>query len=199
MSQADIAITAEPVTDAVCKFTLDQPIYPERSFAFPDKETAAGSPLAERLFDIDGVSRLVVFHNQVTVTKANNSPWPEVARQVGSALREHITSGKDAVSEQAWEKMPSSDEIHERVQHVLDTEINPSVAGHGGVINLINVQDNMVFIQMGGGCQGCGQADVTLKFGVENAIRASIPEVGEILDVTDHAAGRNPYYTPSKK
>ena len=95
--------------------------------------------------------------------------------------------------------MPSSDEIRERVQHVLDTEINPSVAGHGGVINLINVQDNMVFIQMGGGCQGCGQADVTLKFGVENAIRASIPEVGEILDVTDHAAGHNPYYTPSKK
>lgn len=199
MSQADIAITAEPVTEAVCKFTLDQPVYPDRSFAFPDADSASGSPLAERLFQIDGISRLVVFHNQVTVTKGNREPWPDIARQVGAALREHIGSGDDAVSEEAWNSMPPSDEIRERVQRIIDTEINPSVAGHGGIINLINVQDNMVFIQMGGGCQGCGQANVTLKYGVENAIRASIPEVGEILDVTDHAAGRNPYYTPSKK
>ena len=73
------------------------------------------------------------------------------------------------------------------------------VAEHGGVVNLINVQDNQVFIQMGGGCQGCGQADVTLKFGIENSIRAAVAGVGDILDVTDHASGRNPYYTPSKK
>ena len=84
-------------------------------------------------------------------------------------------------------------------QEVLDADINPMVASHGGVIKLIDVKDNQVFIQMGGGCQGCGQADVTLKFGIENAIRAAVPGVGDILDVTDHASGRNPYYTPSKK
>ena len=84
-------------------------------------------------------------------------------------------------------------------QQVLDTDINPSVAEHGGVIRLIDVKENQVFIQMGGGCQGCGQADVTLKFGIENAIRAAVPGVGDILDVTDHASGRNPYYTPSTK
>ena len=95
--------------------------------------------------------------------------------------------------------MPSSEEIRERVQQVLDTEINPSVAAHGGVVRLIDVRDNLVFVQLGGGCQGCGQADVTLKFGIENAIRAAVPYVGDVLDVTDHAAGRNPYYTPSLK
>jgi Fe/S biogenesis protein NfuA len=85
------------------------------------------------------------------------------------------------------------------VQHVLNTQINPSVAGHGGVVRLIDVKDNVVFIQMGGGCQGCGMANVTLKQGVEVAIRAAVPEVGDILDTTDHAAGRNPFYAPSKK
>jgi Fe-S cluster biogenesis protein NfuA len=62
----------------------------------------------------------------------------------------------------------------------------------------MDVQDNVVYLQMGGGCQGCGMADVTLKAGIETLIKEEIPEVTEVLDTTDHAAGRNPYYTPSK-
>jgi len=89
-------------------------------------------------------------------------------------------------------------EIKERVQHLLDTSINPGVAGHGGFVRLVDVQDNVVYLQMGGGCQGCGMADVTLKAGIETLIKEEIPEVTEVLDTTDHAAGRNPYYTPSK-
>ena len=89
-------------------------------------------------------------------------------------------------------------EIKERVQHLLDTSINPGVAGHGGFVRLMDVQDNVVYLQMGGGCQGCGMADVTLKAGIESLIKEEIPEVTEVLDTTDHAAGRNPFYTPSK-
>jgi len=89
-------------------------------------------------------------------------------------------------------------EIKERVQHLLDTSINPGVAGHGGFVRLMDVQGNVVYLQMGGGCQGCGMADVTLKAGIERLIKEEIPEVAEVLDTTDHAAGRNPYYTPSK-
>ena len=72
------------------------------------------------------------------------------------------------------------------------------MAAHGGWVELIDVQKNEVFIRMGGGCQGCGMADVTLKQGVEKSIRQAIPEVGAIMDTTDHASGRNPYYSPSK-
>ncbi len=89
-------------------------------------------------------------------------------------------------------------ELKERVQALLDNSINPAVAGHGGHIELIDVKDNTVYIQMGGGCQGCGAADVTLKAGIERMIKEEIPEVTEILDVTDHASGQNPYYSPSK-
>jgi Fe/S biogenesis protein NfuA len=91
-----------------------------------------------------------------------------------------------------------STELKTRVQELIDSMINPAVAGHGGFVELIDVQDNRVYLQMGGGCQGCGAADITLKSGIERLIKEEIPEVTEVLDTTDHAAGHNPYYTPGK-
>ena len=199
MSQAEISITGDPITDATCRFTVDRPVYPDKSFALLSKEAAEGSPLAQRLFAIDGITRVVISHDQITINKSAQADWQVIGKSIGAAIRAHLATDDPAVSDAAWDNVPSSEEIRERVQHVLDTEINPSVAEHGGVVSLINVQDNQVFIQMGGGCQGCGQADVTLKFGIENSIRATVPGVGDILDVTDHAAGRNPFYTPSEK
>jgi Fe/S biogenesis protein NfuA len=81
-----------------------------------------------------------------------------------------------------------------RVQRVLDERINPGVAAHGGRVVLMDVQDARVIVQFGGGCQGCGMADLTLKEGVVAALREEIPEIAEVVDATDHAAGENPYY-----
>jgi Fe/S biogenesis protein NfuA len=89
-------------------------------------------------------------------------------------------------------------ELKSRVQELIDTMINPAVASHGGFVELIDVQDNRVYLQMGGGCQGCGAADITLKSGIERLIKEEIPEVTEVLDTTDHGSGANPYYTPGK-
>ena len=199
MSQAEISITGEPISDATCRFTVDRPVFPDKSFALLNKEAAEGSPLARRLFEIDGITRVVISHDQITVNKAAEADWPVIGKLIGTAMRAHLASEDPAVSNAAWDEVPTSEEIRQRVQQVLDTDVNPSIANHGGMVTLIDVKDNQVFIQMGGGCQGCGQADVTLKFGIENSIRAAVPGVGDILDVTDHAAGRNPYYTPSKK
>jgi Fe/S biogenesis protein NfuA len=91
-----------------------------------------------------------------------------------------------------------NEELKTRVQELIDTMINPAVAGHGGFVELIDVQENRVYLQMGGGCQGCGAADITLKSGIERLIKEEIPEVAEVLDTTDHASGQNPYYTPGK-
>lgn len=81
-----------------------------------------------------------------------------------------------------------------RVQAVLDEEINPGVAAHGGRVSLVNVDDGRVFVRFGGGCQGCGQADVTLKDGVVATLTRQVPEIREVVDATDHGAGENPYY-----
>lgn len=91
-----------------------------------------------------------------------------------------------------------SDDLKTKVQELIDSSINPAVAGHGGFVELLDVKDNTVYLQMGGGCQGCGAADITLKSGIERLIKEEIPEIVEVLDATDHAAGSNPYYTPGK-
>lgn len=88
--------------------------------------------------------------------------------------------------------------VAEKVQQIIDEKINPSVASHGGHVSLIDVKDNVAYIRFGGGCQGCGMVDVTLKQGVEVLIKESVPEIREILDATDHAEGENPYYQASK-
>ena len=71
--------------------------------------------------------------------------------------------------------------------------VNPGVASHGGFVNLLEVKDNVAYIQLGGGCQGCAQVDVTLKQGIEVAIQRQVPEIVAVRDTTDHAAGTNPY------
>jgi Fe-S cluster biogenesis protein NfuA len=194
MTQNPIRITATPITDNSCRFTVDRPVYPESSFYFGKKEKAEGSDLASRLFAIEGVTSILISHDEITVNKGAHEPWQVMGPKIGAAIREHIASGEPAVSDEARRSIPPADEIRARVEEILEFEINPSVASHGGVVHLLDVRENNLFIQMGGGCQGCGQAKVTLKYGVEAAIRQAIPEIGAILDVTDHAAGRNPYY-----
>jgi len=84
------------------------------------------------------------------------------------------------------------------IQRVFDEEINPAVAQHGGWVSLLEVKDDVAYIQLGGGCQGCGMVDVTLKQGIEVRIREAVPGIREIIDTTDHAGGRNPYFQPAK-
>jgi Fe/S biogenesis protein NfuA len=91
-----------------------------------------------------------------------------------------------------------SDPLAQAVQKVLDEDINPAVASHGGHVALLEVKDQVAYIQLGGGCQGCGMVDVTLKQGIEVRIREAVPTIREIVDTTDHAGGKNPYYQPSK-
>jgi Fe/S biogenesis protein NfuA len=91
-----------------------------------------------------------------------------------------------------------TDPLALRVQELIDERINPGVGAHGGHVELLDVKDNTVFVRLGGGCQGCGMVDVTLRQGIEALIREEIPEIQQVVDTTDHAAGNNPYYQPAK-
>ena len=86
-------------------------------------------------------------------------------------------------------------DLRAKVQDLIDTMINPAVAGHGGFVELVDVQDNRVYLTMGGGCQGCAVSAMTLRDGIARSIREAIPEVTDVIDTTDHASGENPYYT----
>lgn len=82
----------------------------------------------------------------------------------------------------------------EAIRILLESRINPAIAAHGGYINLIDIREDIAYVEMAGGCQGCGMADATLKQGVEVEIKKSVPSISQVLDVTDHAGGTNPYY-----
>jgi Fe/S biogenesis protein NfuA len=94
---------------------------------------------------------------------------------------------------------PDADPLARAVQELLDSEINPAVASHGGYIGLLDVADGVAYVQMGGGCQGCGLAEVTLSQGVRATILERFPELHDVVDTTDHAQGANPYYQAAKK
>ncbi len=89
-------------------------------------------------------------------------------------------------------------ELAKRISEVIETHINPAVAAHGGRIGLVDVQDDVVYVQLAGGCQGCGMATVTLKQGVERMLKQMFPQIREVVDVTDHSRGSNPYYQAAK-
>jgi Fe/S biogenesis protein NfuA len=92
-----------------------------------------------------------------------------------------------------------SGEVAQAVIQVLEQQINPAIASHGGSAELVAVEDSIAYLRLSGGCQGCGMASVTLSQGIEVAILDTVPEITEVIDVTDHASGENPYYEAAKK
>ncbi len=195
-----VRITATPsmMQPEQCTFTVSEPVYPGHSAFFADRAQSRDSVLVDRLFAIDGVAEVLVNHDTVRVTLFGDANWEEKVPRVGAAIRDALASGA-AISEAVTESQLDPQETRRRVQQVLDTVINPAVASHGGFVRVLEVANNTVFLEFGGGCQGCGMVSVTLKYGVERTIRDEVPEVGAIMDTTDHAAGRNPYYAPSSK
>lgn len=90
------------------------------------------------------------------------------------------------------------DDLSRRIQEIVDTRINPAVASHGGTVELLAVADDIAYVRLGGGCVGCGMADVTLKQGIEAMIMDAEPSIIKVVDQTDHASGTNPYFQPAK-
>ena len=183
----------------VCTLTVEEALYPQGSAYFPHKDAAKGSWLAERLFEIEDITAVRIAGHEVSVTRTGEEDWRPVTGKVAEIIQVHLGSGKPAVSPAYQPTTQSDSEIKKKVQAIFDTNINPAVASHGGQVDLLDVKDRKVYLRMGGGCQGCGMANVTLRQGIEAAIREQVPEVEDILDTTDHAAGNNPYYTPSEK
>jgi Fe-S cluster biogenesis protein NfuA len=194
----EIKITGEPSGSGErCRFVVDRPVVPDGSAFFADRtEALCVSPLAAELLAIPGIESALLAENVVTVAAAHAVDWPALG--IGHVIRKHLTSGAPIVALEYFESLPSEGDLKWAIGDLLEREINPAVAQHGGWVELLEVKKNNVYIRLGGGCQGCGAADITLKQGIERAIRELAPSVGEILDTTDHASGRNPYYSPAK-
>ncbi len=194
----EIKIKVEPTAMGdECRFMVNRSLFDGHSWLFANCESADGSPLAESLFSVADVESVLVHESTLTITRKDKTQkdWKPLAMEVGAAVRQALESGRPLLAGKIIAGMPGEDKIKEEIQKVIDTEVNPGVAGHGGRITLTGVKGNTVTIHMGGGCQGCSAADLTLKAGIHGAFRKAVPMVGAILDETDHAAGLNPYFS----
>lgn len=139
----------------------------------------------DQSYDVDGF-RVVVPTGSVELLDGATVDWVE--SMAGSGFKVDSPNLRPIGTE-----APSGD-LADRVRHVIDTEINPGIAAHGGSVSLVDVRDSVVYLKMSGGCQGCGMASVTLSQGIRRILGEAIPEITDIQDVTNHAAGANPYY-----
>lgn len=173
------------------------------------------SPLAAALFEIPGVtgvelqSPTIPGTGSIKVLMDDEGDWDAIMVKITETVTLHLSQGRPVMIESkssekkfsfGFQKVESRtpDEQKVIVQNLLENEINPAIAAHGGQFQLIDVKENTVYVELGGGCQGCGQADVTLREGVETRLRQVLPEMVALVDITDHASGQNPYYTPEK-
>ena len=185
---------ADPDT---CKFTVSRSLHPGGPFFFGNKERAAGSPLGERLFALPGVANVLIAESVVTIGKEPSASWSGLKSAIGTAIRTQLLTGVPAILKMAAHasKQERSDaELHAAVQELLDREVNRSIANHGGKISIVDVRQGKLFITMSGGCQGCASSQMTLRQGLEVMVKRVAPEIVEIVDATDHAAGKQPFY-----
>jgi Fe-S cluster biogenesis protein NfuA len=241
------------------------------------EEAEKASPLAARLYAIDGVASVTLKDESIVVAKTDVKDWSSLRTEIFGAIVAHFQSGDPAIVDGEGEDAPGEfdaeiiDQIKDllstrivpavtqsggdvsfhsykngklylkfqgpafsmltgiqnmlrhyipeitavldyreslpkpglktpegvAIQKLLEERINPSIAAHGGRITLVDLQNDRAYVRLDGGCQGCGMADVTLKQGVAVEIQNLVPSITEVLDVTDHADGTNPYYQPS--
>lgn len=140
------------------------------------------SPLATRLFAIEGVSGVFLAGNFVTVTKREELEWPALAQSLVDALKAFAASGEPALGP-AWEmaRTQSQSDVEERIQRILDHEIRPYVAQDGGDVLFAGFRDGTVQLYLQGSCSGCPSSTATLKHGIEARLREAVPEVQEVV------------------
>jgi NFU1 iron-sulfur cluster scaffold homolog, mitochondrial len=196
----DTQITSEVDrrTPKLCRFTSTRTLYVGTK-TINSKEEAEGLPLAERLLCLPGIERIQLIGHLLVVTKTEDREWSDLGEEIESVLTSYLISGEALSPDDVQAKMMLIGRTtKEKVQYLIAAQINPGVAEHGGAVQVVDVKDDSVYLRLHGGCQGCSAADFTLKQGIETIVKRAVPEIRQIIDLTNHRAGLNPYYQEPK-
>lgn len=170
-----LRIATQPGSPVAPRFELTLVGLDERAEGEQELD-AGGFPVLVRESDVERLDGATVDY----VERVNESGFE--VRPVGQGKKERTRSAPEG-------------ELANKVRDVLDSQVNPAIAAHGGVITLVDLDDTEVYVEMGGGCQGCALSRMTLRQGVERMLREAIPELTAVHDVTDHASGDNPFFS----
>ncbi|WP_051202639.1 iron-sulfur cluster biogenesis protein NfuA [Sediminimonas qiaohouensis] len=192
-----IRAQASPRDPLTMRFILDEPVQAGCSVSH-DSLDAATAPLPRALFAVDGVDKLHVAGETVTVTRKADADWQALKPRIAAAIRQVLDAtdaplGDDAGAPEAAQAGDTA--LLNAARHILDQQANPAIASHGGHVTAERAENGVIYLRMSGGCQGCAASAATLRNGIETMLRNALPEIRDIVDVTDHAAGDNPFYS----
>ena len=173
---------------ATLKFLPGRYVMGEGTADFASSTSAERSPLATALFDLEGVARVFLGGDFISVTKADDVGWQALKPQVLGVIMDHFVSGRPVIEGDADEGLieeiaPEDEEIVAQIRELLDTRVRPAVAGDGGDIVFRGYRDGIVKLHMQGSCSGCPSSTATLKHGIENLLRHYVPEVVAVEQV----------------
>lgn len=196
----EIRIRGEFTPDPeICRFVVSRNVFEDDwTFQFRRPEDAPGSALIAALFGVEGVGDIKINRDTFTITKTCPDPWPKLAARLIPVLRDQLTAGDEVLDASRRDELknePINEDVARAIGEVLENSINPALASHGGWVRLDRIEGQDVYVEMGGGCQGCASSRATMKFGIERAIKDAAPNVRNVIDATDHEAGTNPYYS----
>ncbi len=177
------------------KFVANKLLYPGKSIDFPDIESAKPSPLATELFGFPFVKAVFIASNFVTLTKTSDTEdWQDVIPSIRQFLKEYLEEGKPVVNEEEVASMKTEssnavtaddDDVVKRIKELLDNYVRPAVEMDGGAIQFKSYEDGTVNLAMQGSCSGCPSSMITLKAGIEGMMKRMIPEVKEVVAMSE--------------
>lgn len=172
---------------ATIKFLPGQTVLEGGSFDFASQEEAVHAPLAQRLFALQGVARVFLGSDFISVSKSDDTDWNMLKPMVLTAVMEHLSTGQPVVNADALDNAADDDddEIVMQIKELLETRVRPAVMMDGGDIVFDRFEDGIVYLRMQGACAGCPSSTATLKMGVENMLKHFVPEVQEVRPVSD--------------
>lgn len=170
-----------------------------REKTYCDSTEALQSPIASKIFGFPWTASVRVGGDFVEITKQDWVEWEILEEPLLGLLTEHFSTAGDGIEENPEFKAPQATNLDspegQSIQKLIEDQVNPALAAHGGFVVLHGLDNNKVYLEMGGGCQGCAMSYQTMKDGIEGAIKEVVPTITEVIDVTNHAAGDNPFYT----
>jgi len=174
--------TEQTPNPSTLKFLPGRVVMDKGTMDFATVDTAQTSPLAKRLFAVEGVERVFFGSDFVTVTKTGDKDWQVLKPSILGGIMEHYTSGEPVVAGEtlAAEGAAEDDEIVAQIKDLLETRVRPAVAQDGGDIVFKDFRDGVVYLHMQGSCSGCPSSTATLKMGIENLLKHYVPEVVEV-------------------
>jgi Fe/S biogenesis protein NfuA len=183
----DQAVVQDPALRIELDRTAQSPLARNYSISLVERDDRQRTEIAIN------VDEIRVFLNLDTSNLLSGAVIDWVEENGSSGFRVQDPNARPAAAPEQ-SALRISGPMAERVQRVIDEVINPGIAAHGGFVELVDVSEDTLYLRMGGGCQGCAASAATLRQGIERMVREQVPEIQDIIDVTDHTAGANPYY-----